>query len=221
MSEDPAPEKPGDAGGRPRAKTCFEKIRDWRRTRLPWITTGRVLAASYAAVIVAVTCWLVPAPSGPAHFRAVRDLGANTRLADVLLVAPAGVSLEDRFRLAREKKRLTGRYLKTPVKGGNCVAHAETLDWPAVKVEEAVPLELDAEPDWMLLNQGTMVQVWTGDELQRALVLAVVPFGPKWIALLRKSDLKPGPLGTPKLPAKLRIETLPVPPDEPSAAPCR
>lgn len=182
------------------------------------MTTGRVVVGAYL-VLVVIAASFIPGSVGNVHYAALRYLGPNTRLTDKLLVAPAKVSLEDRFRLARERDQLEGRYVKQPVDADNAITPDNVRAWPELNGEEAAAVELDAEPDWMFLNQGAIVEFWVGDKPkpEHALVLAIVPSGNKWLALLRKKDLPPGSFGMPTEKKALRVEVLPGKPQQPNA----
>lgn len=175
-----------------------------------WITTGRVMAVSYTLLVFVIAFLVIPEAEQEIHYSARRCLGSNTRLAMPLLVPPSFVSWQGKSRLAREARTLDGQYLKEPVKAGGPIDPKKVRAWPEI-FEEVVPVELDSEPDWMVMNQGARVEVWIGDkpEPQHGVVLAIVPSGKKWLALLRKSDLKVSALGTPKDPRILRLEALP------------
>jgi hypothetical protein len=67
------------------------------------------------------------------------------------------------LRLAREHDRLVHRYLKRTVIEGGSILQADVLDWPALGGQEIVPLDLEAGPDWLIMNAGTTVDTWFGD----------------------------------------------------------
>jgi hypothetical protein len=67
------------------------------------------------------------------------------------------------LRLAREHDRLVHRYLKRTVTEGGSILQADVLDWPALGGQEIVPLDLEAGPDWLIMNAGTTVDTWFGD----------------------------------------------------------
>ena len=175
------------------------------------ITTGRMISAGYAALVLVIAFYVIPNAASHVHYLATRYLGTNTRLASSLLVAPGKISLEDRLRLARERSELEGRYLKQPVDGGDAITPDKVSGWPDVNGEEVTPVEIDTEPDWMIMNQGTQVELSVGDKAQPeyAHVLAIVPSGNKWLALLQKKDLGPTSFGAPKEKRTLRIWVLP------------
>jgi hypothetical protein len=197
-------------------------IRTWQAEYLLWMTTGRVVVGVYLVLIVIAACF-IPGSVGDVHYMALRYLGPNTRLTDKLLVAPANVSLEDRFRLAREREHLEGQYVRQAVCATQAITPDNVRAWPELNGEEAAGVELDAEPDWMFLNQGAIVEFWVGDKPkpEHALVLAIVPSGNKWLALLRKKDLAPDSFGTPKQTKTLRVEVLPEKPKQATATETR
>lgn len=177
---------------------------------LSWFTAGRVLALGYVAV-VSVASFLVPKSDSGIHFEAPRFLGKNTRIGSSLLMPPRNSSLEERFWLARERSKLEGKYLAEAITEKSTIAAANVRSWPDLSLDEAVPFELNAEPDWMFLNQGTTVNIRLDDpaQTQHAEVLAIVPSGNKWVALLRRADLKMQNGGLPTLRGVLNLERLP------------
>ena len=193
------------------AKALPGKIKKLGVKILGWITKARVIALGYVVLIVAVS-YLLPKSNTNISFLAPRFLGKNTRLGQSLLIVPRNISFEERSWLTRERGKLEGRYLVHDIAEGSAITSDAVISWPQLNPEEGVPFELDAEPDWMILNQGTTVQVWLGGnaEPERAQLLAIVPYGNKWMALLRKSDLKQTSLGPPNVTKTARIEVLPL-----------
>ena len=186
------------------------------------MSVGRVLVGVYALLVLLVAFLIVPSSQKNVHYRALRFLGRNTRLAPSLLLAPRELSMENRLRLARERPKLEGRYLSKDLKVDDEITPEDVVPWPLIKPEDVAPIELPAEPDWMLLNQGTRVEVWLGEnpEPEHAQVLAIVPSGTQWIALLQKKDLKQKNLGPPSAAKAVRIEVLAGPPViQPPSAP--
>lgn len=138
-----------------------------------------------------IAYFFLPYSDDNIHYQAPRFLGKNTRLASALLSLPAKISLEDRFRLIREYTRLEGKYVKHDIEAGRPITPDDVSVWPDINPEEAVPFELESQPDWMFLNTGTTIEIWLGDKRQtQALILAIVPSGNKWLALLQKKDLQ-------------------------------
>jgi hypothetical protein len=174
-----------------------------------WMPANRVLAAAYVVVVIVIATEIPPVDRN-LHYSASRELDENTRLASGHLVAPKHVPLEAVFHLGREKGELEGKYLRRTVKAGEALKAEDVRSWPVITAGAAIPVELDAEPDWLLLNQGTKVEVWVGDKKEplRAHVLAVVPSGKKWQVLVQSKDVPDG-FGYPKDQPKLRILSLP------------
>jgi hypothetical protein len=186
-------------------KKIWQNIRQWREDTVPGITTWRVIVVTYFGLVFAMAYLVIPGGNSTAHYLALRSMDSNTRIADSLLLVPRHLSLEDRFRLNREHSQLEGRYVKRGLAAGQPITPDNVVLWPELH-EEAALVELDAEPDWMFLNEGARVQLWSGDRLQpkRAVVLAIVKSGNKWLALLRKSDLDPATLDAKE--KKVRVE---------------
>jgi hypothetical protein len=166
------------------------------------------MAVGYVAIVLVIAFCVIPERAGDVHYLAPRYLGSNTRLAGTLFVLPTKVWVEDRLRLARERSQLEKRYVKKSVDAGAALTPDNVSVWPELS-EDAVPVEVDNEPDWMLLNQGTKVELWIGDkpEPQHTLVLAIVPSGDRWMALLSRQGLVLNSPGSAK--RTLRIEALP------------
>jgi hypothetical protein len=162
----------------------------------------------YLGLVVAVAFGLIPHSASDVRYAAARYLGANTRLDRGLLIASPTRTLDERLRLAREEERLVGKYVKVPVPSGQLVRSENVVLWPDLSGLEVIPVELNAEPDLFLLNEGTKVEILRADNSasQHALVLAIVKSGNKWLAMLRRSDLSTSPFGVVK---EVRIETLP------------
>jgi hypothetical protein len=171
------------------------------------ITVGRVLLVIYL-IAVTIVAILLPFGDRSKHFLALRHLGQNTRIHKPLLVKPPGLSLEDHFWLDRELKELEGKYLSRDVLAEQPITLQDVKAWPELKREEAIPVEFEPEPDWVSLNQGSFVQVWVDNQpiSERAYVLAIVPSGSRWLALLRKNDLSK--VVSSKEPLKLRLDTV-------------
>ena len=114
--------------------------------------------------------------------------------------------------LDRLEEELSGKYIKQPVDTGHAIAPDNVTSWPVMPDEDIVPVPLEAEPEWMTLNQGSMVEVWLGDKLatrQPALVEAIVGAGAQWTALLRRSDFASDALKTWADKPKVRLIRLP------------
>jgi hypothetical protein len=160
---------------------------------------------------------VAPVASLPKHFAAIRTLGANTRIASALLVPPKDASAEELAQLMREKSDLEGKYLAQNIDKGHDIELDKLVDWPDVKADGLVPLEIET-PDWLLLNQGTIVEVWAGGKLKAkdVQVAAIVPSGQKWLALLRKDKFGTDDLGPPDDKPSLRIPVPPAPPAPPA-----
>jgi hypothetical protein len=209
-------------------KRLFESIRAWS-------TIGRILVIIYVILVLCAGFLAIPGPASGLHYTASRYLGPNTRLSDALLVTPAVRTLEDRLRVGREHARLVGSYVKNEVNRGAEVNTENTQPWPSLTNQEIASVELPTEPDWLLFNRGSLVEVWVGTAqvAQSAFILAIVPLdqsppaaqtsasiqtttsaqnsapGRKWLVLLRRSDLGVSGLGSPKEEIKLRIRRLP------------
>lgn len=171
------------------------------------ITFGRVLLVAYL-LAVTIAAIYVPFEDHRKHSLALRYLGQNTRIHKSLLVKPQELSLEDNFWLDRELKELEGKYLSRDVQAQQPITLQDVKAWPELKREEAIPVEFEPEPDWVSLNQGSFVQVWVDNQpiSERAYVLAIVPSGSRWLALLRKNDLSK--VVSSKEPLKLRLDTI-------------
>ena len=95
---------------------------------------------------------------------------------------------------------------------GQEIAPENVASWPTMPDEDLVPVPLEGEPDWMTLNQGSMVEVWLGEKLatrQPALVEAIVGAGAQWTALVRRSDFAADALKNWADKPKLRLTRLP------------
>jgi hypothetical protein len=126
----------------------------------------------------------------PAYVVASRYLGANTRLTSAMWSDSLGTPLSQLVELDRLKKELDGKYIRQPVEIDGKIDPTNVAPWPEVS-NNVVQVTLEREPDWMLLNQGSTVEVRLGQKLatpQNALVEAIVPSGKQWIALVRRSD---------------------------------
>jgi len=91
-----------------------------------------------------------------------------------------------------------GKYLRRPVEADARLSRADAMPWPDLPGEEIVQVLLDEEPDWLMLNQGSTVDVWIGQKRatpQYAVVQAIVASGRKWIVLLRRKDFAADVLG--------------------------
>ena len=191
------------------------------------ITLARTCVALYAVIVIAIAFFVIPRSDRTKHFTARRYLGANTRLSENLLVKPRDISVEESYRLNQELETLKGKYIKRDVEAMKAVTPDNVTDSPIVAPNETFPVWLDAEPDWMFLNQGSLVQVWIANNPtpQRAVVLAILPSGnQKWVALLKRQDLSAVLAGS-KDPHVLRLEvmagtvTAPTPGSSPSPIP--
>jgi hypothetical protein len=142
-------------------KEFIDRIVRWQTVHAPSITAGRCIAFVYVIAIIAITLML-PRANATLHYTALRCLGAGTRIENALLLPATPVALEDRLRLLQERDRLIHRYLKRTVAEGGSILPADVLDWPALGSQEIVPLDLEAEPDWLIMNAGTTVDIWFG-----------------------------------------------------------
>jgi hypothetical protein len=176
---------------------------------MPWITAVRVMTVVYVIVVLSVAYFALPQPADDTHYAAARYLGRNTRLAESLFVAPRAASLEEWLRLARERAELAGKYVKQPIDKGADLTVDNVTTWPDVSDTEVSLMNISEEPDWRVLNQGTLVEIWIGESLkaQHVPVLAVVKSGAKWAILVQKSAA-PYVAGLEDK-ATLRIEALP------------
>jgi hypothetical protein len=174
----------------------------------------------YVSLVLTITFWAIPKGLGDVHYYAARYLDKNTRIGDRLLIAPITRSMEDSFRLTRERRLVVGKYLREPVEMGNEVTMDKLVAWPDLVDKETVAVELDTEPDCMVMNQGTIVEVRAGDKIvsEHAVVLAIVPWGAKWLVLLPKSDIISNAFATSKQSPTLSIEALPEPVRRPAGA---
>jgi hypothetical protein len=189
----------------------------------PRIKVGSIIVV-YAGLVVAFALWGISADLGNVHFCAARYLDGNTRIGERLLIAPATGSLDDSFRLAREKREVVDKYLREPVEMGKEIATDNLMIWPDLDGKETVAVEMDSEPDWMVMNEGTVVEIRAGDKVvcEHAVVLAILPSGAKWLVLLPKSDITSNDFFASKVPATLSVEALPQPAQHTAASkpPC-
>lgn len=185
---------------------------------MPDITAGRVMVVGYIIMIVALAVWVVPGRNGEKHYLARRYMGANTRLGAELLIEPTDLSLEDRLWLKRERARLVNKYLIGSIEQNAPVTPDKVKTWPDINTKDAVAVELASQPDWVFLNQGAAVQMWTGNNAtpERSHVLAVVPSGGKWLAFICKYELQQQGLINSKDTPTLRLEAAPEKPTDES-----
>src|SRR2546430_744057 len=168
------------------------------------------IAIGYVGIVLSIGHSTVPGASTDLHFIASRDLDTNTRVLDDLLVSPPIHSLEDRLSLASEKQLILGKYVRRLVRRGGAIKSNNVDPWPTLKTDEVTPVEIDSVPDWMTFNQGTKVEVWSGDKgPQHATVLAIVPSNKKWLVLLPTKAIASKVPTTSKEARTLRIEGLP------------
>ncbi|MFN2407676.1 MAG: hypothetical protein ABR594_16630 [Pyrinomonadaceae bacterium] len=190
------------------------------------ITPGRFLAAAYAFLMFVIAFNVIPNRDPTKHFAARRYLGANTRLSKDLLVKPETISFEESYSLDQELKKLHGKYLKEDVATMMVVTAEKVSDWPHIDPTESFPVEVATEPDWVFLNQGSLVQVWVNNKPspERARVLAIVPSANnKWMVLLKRQDIAALLAGA-KEPHVVRLEVMagvatPTPDSSPSPVP--
>jgi hypothetical protein len=186
---------------------------------MPWLTVGRFLALAYA-VAMAVVAWFLPWHGDEGYVQAVRHLGANTRLARTLWTEPRDQI--GRLEIARLEDDLLGRYLRRTVEADGRLTRVDVMPWPDLPDEEIVAVTIDDEPDWLMLNQGSIVDVWIGQKRatpQYAMVQAIVASGTKWAVLLRRNDFAADSLSSAEKPI-LRLVRLPhKPPPAPKPPP--
>jgi hypothetical protein len=166
----------------------------------------------YVLAVLGAAFWLLPVDHRLRQVLATRYLGTNTRIANGLWVEPGGTPWTERIELDRLEEDLAGKYVKRPVEAGAPIARENVTAWPDMPDEDIVPVPLEAEPDWMTLNQGSRVEVWLGEKLatnQPALVEAIVASGSQWTALLRRSDFASDVLKGAADKPKLRLVRLP------------
>jgi hypothetical protein len=187
---------------RQRIAVLLATIRDYWGVRL-----GYVVIIVYG-LLVAVAFAFIPRSASDVRFTAARYLDKNTRLDDRLLIPPPIGTLDERLRLARQRDRLLGRYVKDPIPSGRPIKSKDLLAEPDLSAIDAAVVDLAGEPDLALLNQGAKVAIVPADNspTQHASVVAVVKSGDKWLALVRKSDLTAASLGMVK---EVRLEALP------------
>ena len=176
------------------------------------------MALMYTVAMVGTAFVAVPDRRDRNYVVATRYLGPNTRIASTLWIEPRGQSPLGRIELDRLEAELSGKYIRQPVEAGKPITRANVMPWPDLPDEDIVPVILDDEPDWLMLNQGSTVEVWIGQKvatLKNAVVLAIVASDKKWIALLRRSDFAPGTLGSPADKSALRLVRLPHKPPPP------
>ena len=171
-----------------------------------------VVIVIYALAVLGTAFFLLPVNHDPTQLLATRYLGSNTRMAHGLWVEPSHSGWGRRMELDRLEEELSEKYIKQPVDTGHAIAPDNVTSWPVMPDEDIVPVPLEAEPEWMTLNQGSMVEVWLGDKLatrQPALVEAIVGAGAQWTALLRRSDFASDALKTWADKPKVRLVRLP------------
>jgi hypothetical protein len=183
-------------------------------------TMQRVLTVLYVLAVVVVSCWVSESRTS-SFYKAARELGANTRLSVVDLKPEPMSTLDDRLRLKRARDQLVGQYLTRDLHRGEAVAAGCVLPWPDMKDVVVTPVQLEAEPDLRMINQGAMVEVSVGDTRKQLEVLAIVLSNAKWFALFRTKDIGDVAKDEPKL---LRILSMPaattVDPVPPAAEKC-
>lgn len=194
------------------------KFGHWTQSQWAWLMANIsrlamwFVVAAYAVIVLVAAFCLLPAGPEQAQVSAARYLGANTRMANGLWVEPGKTSWGRRMVLERLEEELSGKYIKHPVDTGHEITPDNVTSWPTMPDEDIVPVPLETEPDWMTLNQGSMVEVWLGDKLatrQPALVEAIVGAGAQWTALLRRSDFSADALKNWADKPKLRLIRLP------------
>ena len=187
--------------------------------RAPWITMGRILAIIYTFAMFGVAFLAVPDHRDRIYVKAARYLGPNTRMASTLWIETREQSLSDRIELDRLEEGLLGKYIREPVEAGAPIVRANVMPWPDLADEDIVSVTLEGEPDWLMLNQGSTVEVWIGQKAatpRYAMVQAIVASDKKWIALLRRSDFALDLLSNPADKPALRLVRLPHKPPPPS-----
>jgi len=184
---------------------------------------GRILALVYVLAMVGVAFLALPDHRDESDVLAARYLGPNTRIENTLWIERRGWSLSRRIELDRLEEELHGKYIRQPVEAGASIMRDNVMLWPDLPDEDIVPVPLDGEPDWLMLNQGSMVEVWIGQKPatpRYALVEAIVGSDKKWLALLRRSDFASDIPNNPTDKATLRLVRLPhKPPPPPSSKP--
>ena len=187
--------------------------RSWRALIAAILRFAMAIAVIvYILAMLGVAFWLLPVDHDRMQVLATRYLGANTRIANGLWIEPGDTPWTERIELDRLEEGLAGKYVKRPVEAGAPIARDNVTSWPDVPDEDIVPVPLEAEPDWMTLNQGSRVEVWIGEKLatnQPALVEAIVTSGNQWTALLRRSDFASDVLKNAADKPKLRLVRLP------------
>lgn len=187
------------------------------------ITAGRVTAAVYAVVIIAIALFLIPNNRDRSFVIATQYFGANTRLTAKLWAEPPGLFITNCVELDRLEHDLEGTYLVRSIEAAKAIGRDDVTRWPHLPDEQIYPITLDAEPDWLLLNQGSTVELWVGQKPAAprfAEVQAIVPSDGKWVMLLRRGDLAPDVLGDPTGKPTLRLVQLPrVPAQVPASHP--
>jgi hypothetical protein len=207
-----------------RARNAWGALKRWAAERkralfgkvASMITTGRVLAFVYAVAMLGVAYFFLPWHRDESHVQAVRYLGANTRMARTLWTQPREQA--GRLELARLEDDLVGKYLRRPVEADKPLSRADVMPWPDLPDEEIVQILLDEEPNWLMLNQGSTVDVWIGQKratTQYAVVQAIVASGTRWVALLRRKDFAADTLGNTADKPTLHLVKLPHKPLKP------
>lgn len=170
------------------------------------ITWGRSLSALYVAAILFVAFFVLHESETPAFYKAARELGANTRLTEFDLHAAEMNSIGDRLRLRRVRDKLVGQYLTRDAHKDEAIDADKVSVWPDLKDVPVTPVQLGAEPDQRMVNQGATVDVSIGDAHKQLQVLAVIVSDGKWFALFRKADIGDVSKAEPKL---ARVLSLP------------
>jgi hypothetical protein len=175
-----------------------------------------VLTVLYVALVIVVAFFLLPENKTSVVHKAARELGANTRLTDVDLHADVMNSISDLMRFRRTRDQLVGRYLTLDAHKGETIDIDKVSPWPDLKNVRVTPVQLGAEPDQRIVNQGATVEVSIGDARKQLEVLAVVVSDGKWFALFRQADLGDISKAEPKL---VRVLSLPSTAQQVSPAP--
>jgi hypothetical protein len=117
---------------------------------------------------------------------------------------------------------LLGRYLRRTVEADARLTRVDVIPWPDLQNEEIVAVTIDDEPNWLMLNKGSIVDVWMGQNRatpQYAMAQAIVPSGTKWAVVLRREDFATDSLSSTENPI-LRLVRLPhKPPPAPKPPP--
>jgi hypothetical protein len=182
-------------------------------------TTWRVLTVLYGAAMLFIAFRVVPKEVEQSHVLASRYLGANTRLVTALWVEPRELSWQARIDLDRLERELVGKYIKASVDAGEKITRDNLISWPDLAGKEVLGVALEGEPEWLTVNHGSAVRVWTGTKPTPTQIEAIVGLGQTWVALVCRTNAGPELPSSTEEKLTLRLMS---PPQKPASPPaCR